>query len=155
MITKFRQYNHIRYTFVRNLFHQYDMLRDKDNLGGIEIDFEEHLRSLQSSYIWNIYKHLTQEFLIKTAHMSYNVIEANVREKVLLPLKNEIIKIPVTVETDSTKENKMHDDIPDFKLVFRKEQILGVEGARAMGDRQNTVHGNSNLEFYTFRDFLT
>ena len=46
MITKFRQYNHIRYTFVRNLFHQYDMLREKENLGGIEVDFEEHLGAL-------------------------------------------------------------------------------------------------------------
>ena len=75
---------------------------------------------------------MTQEFLIKTVHMPYNVIEANVREKVLLPLKNEIIKIPVTVESDrKDQENQLQDDIPDFKLVFRKEQVMYSEGGRS------------------------
>ena len=64
--------------------------------------------------------------------MPYNVIEANVREKVLLPLKNEIIKIPVTVESDrKDQENQLQDDIPDFKLVFRKEQVMYSEGGRS------------------------
>ena len=91
--------------------------------------------------------------------MPYNVIEANVREKVLLPLKNEIIKIPVTVESDrKDQENQLQDDIPDFKLVFRKEQVMYSEGGRSseaqrIGNSSNSH--NPGLEFYTFRDFLT
>jgi hypothetical protein len=57
MITKFREYNNIRYTFVRNLFYQYDMLHDI--VPGADITFDRQLELLQSSYIWNIYKHLT------------------------------------------------------------------------------------------------
>lgn len=57
LIKQFKEYNDLRYTFIRNLFQQYDMLHDIP--AGHEITFEHHLKLLQSSYIWNVYKHLT------------------------------------------------------------------------------------------------
>ena len=92
-ITVFKEYNNIRYTFVRNLFRAYGMLRDP--VPESKYDFGEHLKLLQSSYIWNIYKHLTQDFLEKTVRIPYNQVQANMRDKVLEPLKIEIMKIPV------------------------------------------------------------
>jgi hypothetical protein len=90
MITKFIEYNNIRYTFIHNLYYHYNKLTDgvpfKDG-------FEEHLKLMSSSYIWNIYKHLTQDFLLKTAHIPYHLVEANMRDKILQPLKDEVMKI--------------------------------------------------------------
>lgn len=42
------------------------------------------------------------------------------RDKVLQPLKNEILKIQVSPElANYTLENKVNDDLLDFRLVFR------------------------------------
>jgi len=42
------------------------------------------------------------------------------RDKVLLPLKNEILKIQVSPElANYTLENKINDELLDFRLVFR------------------------------------
>ena len=57
IVQEFREYNNIRYTFVRNLYHHYDMLHSV--VPGSDITFDRQLELLQSSYIWNIYKHLT------------------------------------------------------------------------------------------------
>ena len=50
------------------------------------------------------------------------------RDKVLLPLKNEILKIQVSPElANYTLENKVNDNLLDFKLVFRgltKKKLL-------------------------------
>ena len=48
---------------------------------------------MPSSLIWNVYKHLTQELLKATVEIPYNQVQANMREKVLQPLKNEIMKV--------------------------------------------------------------
>lgn len=77
----FSVYNNIRYTFVCNLFKSYD-LYDKE--------FAKHLSRLQSAYVWNIYKQLTEEFLHKTAGMQHRQIEAMFKPKVLEPLQKVI-----------------------------------------------------------------
>ena len=41
------------------------------------------------------------------------------RDKVLQPLKNEVLKIQVSHDA---VENRKRDDMLDFRLVFRKEQ---------------------------------
>ena len=45
LITRFREYNYIRYTFVRNLFRSYDMLDDDHNATS-DIGFARHLELL-------------------------------------------------------------------------------------------------------------
>lgn len=122
LISQFKEYNNIRYTFIRNLFYQYDMIHDIPT--GHEITFDHHLELLQSSYVWNIYKHLTQDLLIKTAEIPFHQVQANMRDKVLLPLKNEILKIQVSHEFAHLKEshhNARSDEMLDFQLIFRKE----------------------------------
>ena len=92
---------------------------------GHEITFDHHLELLQSSYIWNIYKHLTQDFLIKTAEIPFHQVQANMRDKVLYPLKNEILKIQVSHEFAHLKDshhNVRSEELLDFQLIFRKEQ---------------------------------
>ena len=61
-LVPFTVYNNIRYTFIRNLFQSYDLYDE---------EFAKHLKNLQSAYIWNIYKQLTEEFLHKTAGMQH------------------------------------------------------------------------------------
>ena len=41
------------------------------NQGGSLVTLEEHLTSLQTSYIWNIYKQLTNEMLEKAGELPY------------------------------------------------------------------------------------
>jgi len=48
------------------------------------------LSRLQSAYVWNIYKQLTEEFLHKTAGMQHRQIEAMFKPKVLEPLQKVI-----------------------------------------------------------------
>ena len=50
LINKFKTYNDIRYSFICNLFTQYNMGKEDDKY------FHDHLKRIQSSYIWNIYK---------------------------------------------------------------------------------------------------
>jgi hypothetical protein len=59
-LAPFSVYNNLRYTFIVNLFKAYDLYDE---------DFAKHLSRLQSPYVWNIYKQLTEEFLHKTAGM--------------------------------------------------------------------------------------
>lgn len=54
---------------MHNLFFHYSMLTDM--VPNQDITFEKQLEYLQSSYIWNIYKHLTQELLEKTAQIPF------------------------------------------------------------------------------------
>tara|TARA_B110000285_G_C15082460_1_gene594283 strand:- start:1477 stop:1635 length:159 start_codon:yes stop_codon:yes gene_type:complete len=39
--------------------------------------FGEHLKTLESWYIWNIYKQLSSDILEKSAEMKYSDIESN------------------------------------------------------------------------------
>jgi hypothetical protein len=49
------------------------------------------LRSLQSYYIWNIYKQLTNEMLEKVADMPYIEFERNFRRQIMEPLADAIL----------------------------------------------------------------
>ena len=156
LITKFKEYNNIRYTFIRNLFHQYDMLDDIPP--GHEIPFYRHLEILQSSYIWNIYKHLTQDFLIKTAEISFHQIQANMRDKVLQPLKNEILKIQVSHEfahlQPKDTHNRIKDDMLDFRLVFRKERNSTETNNNQKNRNGKDKNGQNKIEYLQFSEFF-
>ena len=52
---------------------------------------EEHLQSLQTSYIWNIYKQLTNEMLEKAAEMPYREFEGKFKAQIMEPLADTIL----------------------------------------------------------------
>ena len=58
--------------------------------------------------------------------MNYHDVEANMRERVLMPLRNEIMKIQVQPDlaiTQPDQLNKQRNKILDFKMVFRKDHM--------------------------------
>ena len=111
-ISNFKTYNDIRYSFINNLFTQYNMGEEYDE------EFYNHLKRIQSSYIWNIYKQLTQEFMQKTAQMPFKQVELNFKSKVLEPLKKVIMNIHLQSQEH---ENNEINWIPAFKLKFHKK----------------------------------
>lgn len=112
LISTFKTYNDIRYSFINNLFTQYNMGEENDE------EFYNHLKRISSSNLWNIYKQLTQEFMQKTAQMPFKQIEMNFKSKVLEPLKKVIMSIHLqSVE----HENNDFDGSPAFRLVYNKK----------------------------------
>ena len=70
------------------------------------------------------------------------------RDKVLLPLKQEIIKIQVSVDSDKKDQNQSVERMLDFKLVFRKDSNQNATPSDRSRKNKN------DLEIYTFRDFM-
>lgn len=77
---------------------------------------EEHLTSLQSSYIWNIYKQLTNEMLEKAAELPYSELEKNFKKQIMEPLADTILT--KTMINLKGLTNKKISSYPKFKLIF-------------------------------------
>lgn len=56
------------------------------------VDLEKHLQNLQTSFIWNIYKQVSNEMLKGAAELPYYEVEKNLKELVLEPLSDVILK---------------------------------------------------------------
>ena len=79
----FYQYNFVRYTFLQNLLKAYKMDQDKKDSPHT---FEQYLQQLQSSYIWNVYKILTQEYMQEVQYVPFKDRQESFLPKVLAPL---------------------------------------------------------------------
>jgi len=55
------------------------------------LSLELHLKSLQTSYIWNIYKQLTSEMLEKAAELPYQDFERSFKKQIMEPLADTIL----------------------------------------------------------------
>lgn len=93
-------YNHLnnmRYTFVSDLFSKSSNLNLYIDYYGLSlklfnnVTLEEHLQSLQTSYIWNIYKQLTNEMLEKAAEMPFKEFEGKFKSQIMEPLADTIL----------------------------------------------------------------
>jgi len=62
---------------------------DQEKLGYTDT-FETYLRQLQSSYIWNVYKILTQEYIQKATNMPFKDRQESFKAKVLAPLQKTL-----------------------------------------------------------------
>ncbi len=111
-LVPFSTYNNIRYTFIKNLFKSYDLY---------DQDFKMHLKKLQSAYVWNIYRQLTEQFLHKTAGMQHKQIEAFFKPKVLEPLQ-KVIRTKIHISAQSAQHNQNQNtpqkDYLKLKLVI-------------------------------------
>ena len=107
---EFNTYNNVRYTFLVNVFEHYN-LNDKQ--------FNLYLQKLQSSYIWNVYKSLTQDFIQKAQSMPYNKVMEQANKKILQPMKATLLeKVP---QGQKPKDNAIEKDMFPFCLVFNQE----------------------------------
>jgi hypothetical protein len=62
---------------------------DQDKMG-YQDTFEKYLAQLQSSYIWNVYKILTQEYIQKANGMPFKDRLESFKSKVLTPLRQTL-----------------------------------------------------------------
>ena len=80
-----------------------------------------HLKKLQSAYVWNIYRQLTEQFLHKTAGMQHKQIEAFFKPKVLEPLQ-KVIRTKIHISAQSAQHNQNQNtpqkDYLKLKLVI-------------------------------------
>ena len=91
--------NNMRYTFVTDLFSNiyHPSLTIQIDYYGLSqkqfnnVTLEEHLQSLQTSYIWNIYKQLTNEMLDKAAEMPFKEFEGKFKAQIMEPLADAIL----------------------------------------------------------------
>ena len=67
----FSRYSHVRYTFISALFQANKM----DMEGGFgenkNMTFGEYLKELHSSFIWNVYKILTHDYLSSSQEVPF------------------------------------------------------------------------------------
>ena len=90
-LLKFNHLHYMRFTFVTELFSSYGLLTKVSTSQNNQVTLEEHLTSLQTSYIWNIYKQLSSEMLEKAAELPYSELERNFKKHIMDPLADTIL----------------------------------------------------------------
>jgi hypothetical protein len=66
-----------------------------------QVTLEEYLTTLQSPYIWNIYKQLTNEMLEKTSKLTYADLEKNFKRQIMEQLADVVLNQTVSSMTNT------------------------------------------------------
>eukprot|EP00347_Sterkiella_histriomuscorum_P023566 403334151 len=93
-------------------------------IGGIASSLEEHLISLQTSYVWNVFKQLLQDIDEKAIEMPYNELERNFRRLIMEPQADFILNKTIMKKGLINKRLKY---FPKFKLIFDNTSSQSIQ----------------------------